>query len=195
VPNASPAPSLDPAPGSDRFRVKKGVPDGPPGPWVLLAAWGPCGYAPRAPGTVGTLGAVPLFWVLRDLPIGLYLLTVAAFVALACYAAAAAGRYWKVVDASPIVIDEVAGYLVTMAFVPWSWGNAVAGFFLFRLFDVVKPWPASFFDRQVKNGVGVVMDDVAAGVWAMAVLWLLRLALRALAGCGASSWWCMELIP
>jgi phosphatidylglycerophosphatase A len=179
----------------ERFRLKKGAPEGRPGGWVLLAAWGPCGYAPVAPGTVGTLGAIPVFWALRDLPLGLYLVTVAAFTALACFAAAAAGRYWKVVDASPIVIDEVAGYLVTMALVPWSWGTAVAGFLLFRLFDVMKPWPASFFDRKVKNGFGVVMDDVAAGVWAWMALELLRLALRVVAGCGTAHWWCLELTP
>jgi phosphatidylglycerophosphatase A len=173
--------------------LKRGVPDGPPGPWVLLAAWGPCGYVPIAPGTAGTLGAIPLFWALRGLPLWLYLLTVAAFTALAVLASAVAGRYWKVVDASPIVIDEVVGYLVTMALVPWSWQTATAGFLLFRLFDVWKPWPASFFDR-VKSGFGVVMDDVAAGVWALATLEIALLALRALAGCATSHWWCLELV-
>jgi phosphatidylglycerophosphatase A len=185
-------PSTSPA-DARRFRLKKGTPDGPPGPWVVLAAWGPCGFVPLAPGTVGTLGAIPLFWALRGLPLGLYLLTLVAFIALAVYAASAAGRYWKVVDASPIVIDEVAGYLVTMALVPWSWGTAVAGFLLFRLFDVVKPWPASWFDRSVKSGLGVVMDDVAAGVWAYAALELLRVGARAL-GCTSSQWWCLGLL-
>jgi len=177
------------------FRLKKGVPDGPPGPWVLLAAWGPCGYSPVAPGTVGTLGAVPLFWALRGLPLPLYLLTLVAFVALASFAAQHAGAYWKVADASPIVVDEVAGYLVTMALVPWSWGAAIAGFLLFRLFDVVKPWPASWFDRQ-KHGLGVVMDDVAAGVWAWLALEVVKLGLRAVLGCqGGSPWWCAGPMP
>jgi phosphatidylglycerophosphatase A len=175
--------------------LKKGTPDGPPGAWVLLAAWGPCGYAPWAPGTAGTLGAIPLFYALRALPLPLYALTVIAFVALASLAAAVAGRYWKVVDASPIVIDEVAGYLVTMALVPWSWGTAIAGFALFRVMDVLKPWPASTFDRRVKNGFGVVMDDVAAGAWAFAALCLLRIALRHFVGCGAPHWWCLEFLP
>lgn len=186
----------DPVPSralTARASLKKGRPDGPPGPWVLLAAWGPCGYVPIAPGTAGTLGAIPLFWLLRDLPAPLYLLTVLAFIALAVAAAAVAGRYWKVVDASPIVVDEVAGYLVTMALLPWSWGGAVAGFVLFRIFDVLKPWPASAFDR-VKNGFGVVMDDVAAGVWAWVALALLRHALRLVAGCGGARWWCLELL-
>ena len=160
---------------------------------MLLAAWGPCGYVPIAPGTAGTLGAIPLFWALRGLPLWLYVLTVAAFIAVAVVAATVAGRYWKVVDASPIVVDEVVGYLVTMAIFPWSWGAAIAGFFLFRLFDVTKPWPASAFDR-VKNGFGVVMDDVAAGLWSLVALELVRFGLRALAGCATSHWWCLELL-
>ncbi len=145
-----------------------------PGPWVILAAWGPCGYAPVAPGTVGTLGAIPLYLVVSRLSPGAYVAFTFAFSVLAAYAAERAGRYWGVADASPIVIDEVAGYLLTMALVPFSWPAALAGFVLFRVFDVVKPWPASSLDR-VKNGFGVVMDDLAAGVWAWAALLVLRL--------------------
>jgi phosphatidylglycerophosphatase A len=149
-------------------------PSGPPGPWVLLAAWGPCGYAPVAPGTFGTLGAIPLYLALSRLGPGAYLAFTLAFSALAAYAAERAGRYWGLADASPIVIDEVAGYLLTMALVPFSWPAALAGFVLFRIFDVLKPWPASALDR-VKNGFGVVMDDLAAAVWAWAALLVLRL--------------------
>jgi phosphatidylglycerophosphatase A len=150
-------------------------PSRPPGPWVLLAAWGPCGYAPVAPGTFGTLGAIPLYLAVSRLGPAGYLAFTAAFSALAVVAAERAGRYWRVADASPIVIDEVAGYLVTMALVPFSWPAVAAGFVLFRIFDILKPWPASALDR-VKNGLGVVMDDLAAGAWAWAAL----LALRAL---------------
>jgi len=149
-------------------------PTGPPGPWVLLAAWGPCGYAPVAPGTFGTLGAIPLYLAVSRLSTGAYVAFTFAFAALAVYAADRAGRYWGIADASPIVIDEVAGYLVTMALVPFSWQAALAGFVLFRIFDVLKPWPASALDR-VKNGFGVVSDDLAAGVWAWAALFALRL--------------------
>jgi len=140
---------------------------------VLLAAWGPCGYAPFAPGTFGTLGAIPLYLALSRLPPGAYVAATFAFSALAVVAADRAGRYWRIPDASPIVIDEVAGYLLTMALVPFSWPSALAGFVLFRIFDVTKPWPASAFDR-VKNGFGVVLDDLAAGVWAWAALRALR---------------------
>ena len=164
-----------------RGAAKRPRPTGPAGPWVYLAAWGPCGFAPVAPGTFGTLGAIPLWWALARLPLAWYVGVTVALAALAALAAHHAGRHWGVVDASPIVIDEVVGYLVTMIAAPVSWPAALAGFLLFRVFDVLKPWPASALDR-VKNGVGVTMDDVAAGVYALAVLQLGRLALGALGG-------------
>jgi phosphatidylglycerophosphatase A len=186
---------LDPGPRR-RFSLRRGMPDGPPGAWVVIAAWGPCGFAPFAPGTVGTLGAIPLWWALRGFPLWLYALTLAAFVAIAVFAAAVAGRYWKVPDASPIVIDEVAGYLVTLALVPWSWPAALIGFVLFRVFDVVKPWPASAFDRW-KHPAGVVLDDVAAGVWAALAYALAIAVLRLGAGCppGSARFFCAALAP
>ena len=143
-------------------------PDG----WTLLAAWGPCGFSPVAPGTVGTLGALPLAWAvarLEPLAASTFLL---AFFALAVHAATRAGRHWRVVDAPGIVIDEVLGYLVAVAFLPFTWPVALAGFLLFRLFDILKPWPISWIDRW-KTGLGVVLDDVAAGLLAWAGLRLL----------------------
>ncbi len=144
------------APGKDPRR-------GLPGPWVLLAAWGPCGFSPFAPGTVGTLGAVPLAWALSALGWPAYLVATALLLGLGIVAAGRAGRYWGVVDASPIVVDEVVGYLLTMAFVPFSWLTALMGFVLFRLLDILKPWPVSALDR-IKSGLGVMLDDVGAGV-------------------------------
>jgi phosphatidylglycerophosphatase A len=149
-------------------------PASPPGPWVLLAAWGPCGYAPFAPGTFGTLGAIPLYMAMSRLAPATYVALTLVLSALAIHAADRAGKYWGIADASPIVIDEVAGYLVTMAFAPYSWPGMAAGFVLFRIFDVLKPWPASALDR-IKNGAGVVADDLAAGVWAWAALFALRM--------------------
>jgi phosphatidylglycerophosphatase A len=108
---------------------------------VLLAAWGPCGFSPLAPGTVGTLGAVPLAWALSRLGWPVYLGATALLLALGVGAAGRAGRHWGVVDASPIVIDEVVGYLLTLALVPFSAGTALSGFVLFRIFDILKPWP------------------------------------------------------
>jgi phosphatidylglycerophosphatase A len=168
-------------------------PAGRPGFLVLLAAWGPCGYAPVAPGTFGTLGAIPLYWALSWVSFPAYLGATLLLALVSGWSAHRAGRYWKVADASPIVIDEVVGYLVTMAFVPFSWPAAIAGFLLFRLYDVLKPWPASAFDRM-KNGFGVTMDDVAAGVFAGATLQFVAVGLRILAGCGGTDlhWWCAE---
>jgi phosphatidylglycerophosphatase A len=122
-----------------------------------------------APGTVGTAGAIPLYLLLSRLPAGVYVAVLAAFSVLSMVAAQRAGRYWGVPDASPIVIDEVAGYLLTMALLPFSWPTVAVGFLLFRAFDVLKPWPASAFDR-VKNGFGVVMDDLVAGAFAWGAL-------------------------
>lgn len=148
------------------------IPDGPPDGWTLLAAWGPCGFSPVAPGTVGTLGAVPLAWLvsrLSPLAASAFLL---AFLALAVHAATRAGRYWREVDAGAIVIDEVVGYLVAVAFLPFTWRTALVAFCFFRLFDIVKPWPASRLDRW-KTGLGVVLDDVAAGLYAWGCVRLL----------------------
>jgi len=157
--------------GQKRAAAPTGAMDG----WTVLAAWGPCGLSPVAPGTAGTLGAVPVAWLLSLLPWPLALLTLAALTALGTHAAERAGRYWQVVDAGPIVIDEVAGYCLAMAFVPWSWPAAIAGVVLFRIFDVAKPWPASAFDRM-KCALGVMLDDLAAGLYAGLGLLLLRAA-------------------
>ncbi len=148
------------------------APAGRPDGWTLLAAWGPCGYSPIAPGTVGTLGAVPLAWAVSRLePLAAWAFLL-AFLALSVHAATRAGRHWQVVDAQPIVIDEVMGYLTAVAFLPFTWRTALAAFVLFRLFDILKPWPASALDRW-KTGLGVVLDDVAAGLYAWAWLRLL----------------------
>ena len=194
--SVSPGPLPPPAPPRGtlarwvNLRRKTGPrPAGPPGPWVLLAAWGPCGFAPIAPGTFGTLGAVPLAWAASYLALPGQLALATAVTVLGVFAAERAARYWAVADASPIVIDEVAGYLVTMLAVPFTPGSALLGFLLFRFYDVVKPWPASRFDRM-KTGLGVMLDDVAAGAYAWITLRLLGALLARWAGCAADAWWC-----
>lgn len=139
----------------------------------LLATWGGSGYSPVASGTVGTLAAIPFYLWLARLPLPLYLLTLSAFFFLACWVSGKAEILFQEKDSGKIVIDEVVGYLVTMTAIPFDWRFIVAGFFLFRLFDIVKPPPAGWFDRKVKNGYGVVLDDVAAGVYAWLCLFLL----------------------
>lgn len=140
---------------------------------IILASWGGAGYSPLASGTVGTLAAIPLYLLLHRLSLPLYLVTVAAFIVFACWVAGLAERIFNEPDSAKIVIDEVAGYLVTMIAVPLSLKSVLLGFFLFRLFDITKVPPARFFDRQVKNGYGVVLDDVVAGIYACLALHLL----------------------
>lgn len=142
---------------------------------VVAATWGGTGFSPFASGTVGTLGAIPFYLALARLPLALYLLSTVAFTLFACWVAGHAERVFAEHDSGKIVIDEVAGYLVTMIGVPPSWQGVALGFFLFRLFDITKPQPARWFDRSLKNGYGVVLDDVAAGLYACAAT---HLALR-----------------
>ena len=145
---------------------------------LMLASNFGLGYAPVASGTVGTLAGLPLFWLLADLQPGGYLLAAALILVLAFWSADAAGKIYGVADDGRIVIDELAGYLVTVAGLPFSWRAALLGFVFFRIFDILKPPPASWFARCMKNGFGVVLDDLAAGVYAALALrlslWLLK---------------------
>jgi len=137
---------------------------------LLLAANGGLGYAPVAPGTFGTLAGIPVFWLLSHLGGFLYTVVWLVLLVVAVYAAEQAGRHYGVADDGRIVIDELLGYLVTVALLPFSWTTAILGFLFFRLFDIAKLPPASWFDREMKNGLGVVLDDVAAGVYAALTL-------------------------
>lgn len=130
------------------------------------------GLLPKAPGTFGTMLAVPLFFLMASQPWWLYLISLAALIALSTWSATVAAIYWKEEDCQKIVIDEVAGYAVTMFLAPATWQYALCGFIFFRLFDITKPWPASYFDQNSHSGFGVTMDDVAAGVYACGAMHL-----------------------
>lgn len=129
------------------------------------------GFFPVASGTFGTLVALPFAWALSRVgPWWLWALIVTAFIAISAVCAHRAGKIFGVVDSKYIVSDEFAGLFVAVGLLPFTWQTAVAGFFLFRFFDIFKPWPASFFDRKVQNGFGVTFDDVVAGLYARGVL-------------------------
>jgi len=145
-----------------------------PDKFALFVATGfGAGYVPVAPGTAGTVVAIPLFLALSRLEPWLQVLTSAAFIGLAIHAANRAGLYFGASDDQHIVSDEIAGYFVTMLLVPPTLKTVLVGFALFRVLDQVKPWPASYFDKKVHTGVGNVMDDVAAAVWGRALMALL----------------------
>lgn len=139
---------------------------------VILATWFGCGRSPVMPGTAGTLGAIPLVWLVAQagpLPYLAFTLLfgiLAVFVAQFYESGPAGGRH----DLPEVVIDEVAGFLVTMAWVPLTWKGWLGGFVLFRALDMAKPFPISWIDRRGEGGAGVVADDLVAGLVANVVL-------------------------
>jgi phosphatidylglycerophosphatase A len=142
---------------------------------IFFATWGGTGYSPVASGTVGTIAAIPLFLLFAQLPLYLYIFTLIPFFFFSCWVAGRAEEILCQKDCGKIVIDEVIGYLITMTAAPATWKSVLLGFLLFRFFDIVKIEPARYFDRTLKNGYGVVLDDVFAGLYSCL---LLHLALR-----------------
>jgi phosphatidylglycerophosphatase A len=131
------------------------------------------GLMPIAPGTWGTLAAMPLYLLMVGLPLWLYLfITLLAFI-LGVWVSEKVSRDLGVHDYSGIVWDEVVGYLLTMAMVPVGLGWMIAGFLLFRLFDIWKPQPIGLVDAKVKGGLGIMLDDVLAAIPAWLILQLL----------------------
>jgi len=134
----------------------------------VLATWFGCGHVPYAPGTAGTLGAVPLYLLLR--PLGHHAVFAASMVitAVGIWAAEIVAKDLGTKDPQIVVIDEVAGVLLTLSVAPPTWAALAAGVVLFRVFDQWKPWPARTAERKLPGGWGIVLDDVAAGVWGAA---------------------------
>ena len=136
------------------------------------------GLAPFAPGTFGTLAAVPLYLLMQPLSLPLYLaVVVIAFIA-GIWICGVAGSDLGVHDHGGIVWDEFVGLWVTMIAAPAGWPWVVAGFLLFRLFDIWKPWPIRWADQQVSGGFGVMLDDLIAGLYALLVMQLAAYWLR-----------------
>jgi phosphatidylglycerophosphatase A len=142
----------------------------------ILATWFGCGLVPVAPGTAGTLGAVPLYFLaVRGGRLGVISAAVAV-TALGIWAATVVARELEKKDPQIVVVDEVAGFLLTLAPMPaLSWRAVGVGFVLFRLLDTLKPWPIRRLEA-LPGGWGIVLDDLAAGALAAAILWGLRSA-------------------
>ena len=136
----------------------------------LLAFGFGAGCSPKAPGTMGTLLAVGIYLPLSRLPLWAYALVVLLVIAAGIWLCGKAARDLGVHDHPGIVWDEIAGFLVTMFAAPAGWLWILAGFVLFRLFDIWKPWPIRWFDRRVGGGFGIMLDDVVAGLFAAAFL-------------------------
>ena len=141
---------------------------------IAIASWFGSGFAPKAPGTVGSLAALPLIWPLLYFSPLWLVAVVTIFLFLAgTWAAGVAGQAWGKVDHGSIVIDEVVGMILAVS-IPFyllgQWADlptvAAVSFVTFRCFDIAKPWPVSLIDRHMKTGMGVMLDDVAAGLYA-----------------------------
>ncbi len=146
-------------------------------PRHLLSLGFGSGLAPKAPGTFGTLVAIPLYLLmaiyLSDL---FYIITLIVAFLVGIYLCQQTTNALGVDDHPAIVWDEFVGYFITMLFVPLSVTTVVLGFVFFRIFDILKPWPISVIDSRIKGGLGVMLDDVLAGLFALAAmhisLWL-----------------------
>ena len=142
-------------------------------PVHLLALGFGTGLSPVMPGTMGTLAAIPLYWLIQGLsPMWYVLILVLGFIAgiwICNVATRAIGQH----DHGAIVWDEIIGFGITMFAAPAGFGWIVVGFVLFRFFDIIKPWPIGWFDRRVHGGFGIMLDDVIAGLFALACLQLL----------------------
>lgn len=167
-----------------RFQVKEGYMKGqrgnstgrsPAGRFEIWIATGfGLGYAPIASGTVGSLGGVLLYGVLHPLPWPMYLITVVALAFLGVWSADKAERIFQKKDCGYIVIDEIVGFMISVFLIPWKWPWILAAFMLFRVFDVLKLFPLRRAEL-LPGGVGILLDDVGAGLYTNVLLHLIRI--------------------
>jgi phosphatidylglycerophosphatase A len=140
---------------------------------VFLATGCFTGFLPKMPGTWGTFAAIPLVIISHRLTSITQPVVAVVFVTFAAYIAGRAEILFEDRDARPIVIDEMVGFLITLLWLPLNFLTLCLGFFLFRLFDIVKPPPISTVEKRLHGGWGIVLDDVLAGVFANVTLRLL----------------------
>ncbi|GJM06750.1 MAG: phosphatidylglycerophosphatase A [marine bacterium B5-7] len=133
------------------------------------------GLMPNAPGTWGTVAAIPLYLIMYHLPGWLYLLLVVAAFLVGVYLCDEAAKGLGVADDPRIVWDEFVGFWITMIGAPLDFSHLLLGFLLFRAFDILKPWPISYFDKNIPGGMGIMIDDVFAGVYALVFLQIIIL--------------------
>ena len=136
---------------------------------LFLASWFFTGLMPKAPGTVGTLAAIPMVWAIHVLGAVYGGVCLLILISVAILTSGLSRKLMGREDPSEIVIDEAAGYSVTVFLLPLSWFNLFFGFLLFRLFDISKPFPIRRLER-VKGGFGIVLDDLLAGIYAHLIL-------------------------
>ncbi len=140
---------------------------------MYLATGCKSGYSPVVPGTAGSLAALVPCGLLSLLPLPVSAMLLIAFIVLSIWAAELAEDIVGQKDPGCIVIDEFAGMMITFLGIHFTWQSALAGFFIFRVMDILKPFPIRYLERTIPGGAGIVLDDVAAGIAAHLVLRLL----------------------
>jgi len=137
---------------------------------ILIATGCYSGYLPKAPGTWGSLVGLLLFYLLHNLSLPVYLAVTAGLFVVGSFAAGEMEKILDNRDPGVVVIDEIVGMLITMIAVPATPLAMVLGFILFRIFDIAKPFPVNFFDQRFHGGLGIMLDDVVAGIYALIIL-------------------------
>jgi phosphatidylglycerophosphatase A len=142
--------------------------------WVHFLAFGfGSGAIPFAPGTMGTIAAIPIYLLFAWLPLGWYLFITLVMFVIGIWLCEIAAKDTGVHDHPGIVWDEIVGYMITMIAVPHTLKYILLGFVLFRFFDILKPWPIKPIDKHLKGGLGIMLDDVLAGVFALIIMKLI----------------------
>lgn len=131
------------------------------------------GLAPKAPGTFGTIIGLPLFWLISSYGFSIKLTIIAAIFIVGIYCCDKTGKALGVADHGAIVWDEIVAMMLVLVFAPLTWLGWLVAFCLFRLFDIWKPFPISYFDAKLKNGFGVMFDDLLAAIYAIICVLLL----------------------
>ena len=135
------------------------------------------GLAPKAPGTFGTLAAIPLYFLIKDVPLVSYLGVVVTAFIMGIWICQQSAQWLGQRDPSAVVWDEIVGYLITMIAAPAGWQWLVLGFIFFRFFDILKPWPINLADKAIHGGLGIMVDDVIAGIFALVCVQWIHLVL------------------
>jgi phosphatidylglycerophosphatase A len=128
------------------------------------------GFAKKAPGTVGTVMGIPVYLLTSAGGFPVYVVLTLLFSLLGVYICGETAKALGVHDHPGIVWDEIVGFMVTMLLVPFSWSAVLVGFILFRFFDIIKPWPISYIDKHVSGGLGIMLDDILAGLFSALIL-------------------------
>jgi phosphatidylglycerophosphatase A len=140
---------------------------------IFIATGFYSGYLPKAPGTWGSLVGLLLFFLLHTLSLQIYLAVVAAVFVIGTFAAGEAEKIMDRKDPGLVVIDEIVGILITMIAIPATPLAMALGFILFRIFDIFKPFPIRLIDQRFHGGLGIMLDDIVAGIFSLIILQLI----------------------